>query len=496
MILDRLDKLNKSRTLRLLLRVAMVFERLFGNLRTLRWKLFLSYVLIGIIPIFVMWGGNVDIVESHLVEQRAGELRSLATFNAAELGARNYMHETPVMRGMLDRNLMAQQESRQAWIMIVDNMATVIFDSLETEQGNTWATAGVMQALGGTHHESVGEDGATILQVAPIFDADGEVEGAIMIAHVVDFGNLIDNINSTTITFITILILAVLAIVVVMAQWLIRPMRRILASADMISKGQLEERIDIRGRNEFSALGLAINDMTDKLARAESARQEFVSNVSHELKTPLSSIKVLSESLLHQGGVENEMHREFLTDITSEVDRMTDIVNELLTLVRMDEVELPLNISSFNLNRMLEDVIKRLRPLARQREVEVEFADFKQVDIDADEMKLSLAISNLVENAIKYNRPDGNVRIVLDADNKSAFITVADNGVGISEENQAQVFTRFFRVDKGRDRETGGTGLGLSITHKTILLHKGSIKLTSKEEEGSTFVVRVPLQAR
>lgn len=429
------------------------------------------------------------------MEQRVSELRSMASGRASALGL-EYIINEPFERIFSNQFMDELSETRQVWIIVVDSMATVIYDSFGASTGNTWATAGIIQALGGTHHSSVSEDRLGITEIAPIFEEGGEVAGAVMMVQsVADLGELAGAVNSSTMRFIFFLGMIVVAAVIFIAQWFMRPMRRILSSAQKISDGQLDERINIKGKDEFSFLGIAINDMTNKLAKVETARQEFVSNVSHELKTPLSSIKVLSESLIHQGDVENEVHLEFLTDITSEVDRMTSIVNELLMLVRLDEVELPLKITTFSLNKILEDVVKRLKPLANQRDINIEFSELKQVNVDADEMKISLALSNLVENAIKYNNSGGSALITLDADNKNAFITIADNGVGISEENQTKVFSRFFRVDKGRDRETGGTGLGLAIAHKTILLHRGSIKLTSKEEEGSTFVVRIPLKS-
>jgi len=445
----------------------------------------------------LLWSNIVSMLEGHMLEQRQLEIRSLSTQFATTLSTGNYIGDVTA-RPIPNQEMLGASRSRDVRIIVVDEMATVLFDSsMGAEVGSTWATPGIMQALDGSHHYFISDDLDTLLEIAPILAEGGGIAGAVMMSQsAIDDRVLIETINDLTVNFIVLLGLIVAALVLLIAGWFIGPMKRILSSMSKISDGHLEERINLKGKDEFSFLGLAINDMTDKLSKVETARQEFVSNVSHELKTPLSSIKVLSESLLLQEDVESEVYREFFTDVTAEVDRMTNIVNELLTLVRMDEVELPLNISNFNLNKMLEEVIKRLKPLASEREIEVEFAPLRQVSLDADEMKISLAISNLVENAIKYNNAGGLVKIILDADNKSAFITVADTGVGISEENQTKVYSRFFRVDKGRDRETGGTGLGLAITHKTILLHKGSIKLTSKEEEGSTFVVRIPIHSR
>ena len=190
------------------------------------------------------------------------------------------------------------------------------------------------------------------------------------------------------------------------------------------------------------------------------------------------------------------MYKEFLQDISSEIDRMTDIVNDLLALVRNDPNESKLNITDIDANKMLRDIVKRLLPLATDKEIDLSFQATKDVVLKGDEVKLSLAISNLVDNGIKYTPQGGTVKVSLDADNKDCFITVQDSGIGISEEEQSKVFERFYRVDKTRDRETGGTGLGLAITHSVIMLHNGSVKIISGENEGATFIVRLPLEGK
>ena len=479
-------------------KIGRALGNMLKGLRALRWKLFFSYILISIIPMFILWWNVVSNLEAHLIEQRTHEIRAGASRTALLLNSTDYM-DNLLQRVFAHEYMQRLSEDERSRIIVVDVMAMVLFDSLGVDMGNTLATPGIMQALGGTPH-GILLDGTNIIEAIPIYNNHGDVVGAVMMVYyLATLEAFIDYISSLTMNFIIFMGIAVAIVVIIIAQWLIMPMRHILTAAKKISQGQLDERIELRSKDEFSDLSIALNDMTDKLAQVEMARQEFVSNVSHELKTPLSSIKVLSESLIHEENVAADVYKEFLGDITSEVDRMTSIVNELLTLVRLDEVELPLNIESFNLNSMIKGVIKRLKPLANQREVKIEYNELKQINIEADEMRISLAISNLVENAIKYNKPMGSVNIILDADNKSAFVSINDTGVGISEENQTKVFTRFFRVDKGRDRETGGTGLGLAITHKAILLHKGSIKLTSSDKEddsGSSFVVRLPLHHR
>ena len=233
--------------------------------------------------------------------------------------------------------------------------------------------------------------------------------------------------------------------------------------------------------------------MIEVIQNQENSRQEFVSNVSHELKTPLASMKVLSDSLLSQEGMPEEIYREFLGDITTEIERMTQIINDLLSMVKLDQNTAKIIISNISINELIEQLLKRLRPIAAERNIELIFESFRPVMADVDEVKLSMALNNLVENAIKYNYDDGWVKVTLNADHKFFYVTVQDSGVGIPDDSIDSVFERFFRVDKARSRATGGTGLGLAITRSVILLHRGSIKVYSKEKEGTTFTVRIPL---
>ena len=170
-----------------------------------------------------------------------------------------------------------------------------------------------------------------------------------------------------------------------------------------------------------------------------------------------------------------------MEDISNEIDRESKIIDDLLSLVKMDKSEAELNISQVNLNVLVEQILKRLRPIANRRKVELIFESIREVTADVDEMKLSLAITNLVENAIKYNMEEGWVRVTLDADHKFFYLKVQDSGIGIPEDVQDRIFERFYRVDKARSRETGGSGLGLAITRNVVLMHKGAIKLSSKE---------------
>lgn len=159
----------------------------------------------------------------------------------------------------------------------------------------------------------------------------------------------------------------------------------------------------------------------------------------------------------------------------------------------MDKTAQNLNIKPGNINELLELILKRLKPIAERKNVEVVLESFRPVTAEIDEVKMTLAISNLVENAIKYNHENGWVRVSLNADHKFFYVKVADSGIGIPKEDQDHIFERFYRVDKSHSREIGGTGLGLAIARNAVIVHRGSIKVYSNYGEGTTFTIRVPL---
>jgi signal transduction histidine kinase len=290
-----------------------------------------------------------------------------------------------------------------------------------------------------------------------------------------------------------ILFLILVVIAVFYSRSVIKPLKELTTSINRITDGFLGEKLTVDSYTEIEDVVDSINSMTTKLETLESSRQEFVSNVSHELKTPITSIKVLADSLLQQEDAPAELYREFLVDINAEIERENKIITDLLSLVKMDKTAGVLNIATINISELCEQIMKRIKPIAADRNINLIFESYRTIMAEVDEVKLSLAINNLIENAVKYNYDNGWVRVSLNADHKFFYIKVSDSGVGIPEDEQENVFERFYRVDKARSRETGGTGLGLSITRNAILMHRGAIKVYSKEKEGTTFTVRIPL---
>ncbi len=323
---------------------------------------------------------------------------------------------------------------------------------------------------------------------------NANIKGAIVIS--VSTSGIIqsyDYLNSRAIIIEVLIAVVVFGLSWFLSKSLLKPFDKISESINAVKNGFTDEKIQVTDYLETEHIGDSFNQMMGRMKVLDDSRQEFVSNVSHELKTPLASMKVLADSLLSQEEVPNELYKEFMTDIADEIDRENKIITDLLALVKMTRTSADLNVEPMDINAILELTLKRLGPIAARANVKLIFESRRKVNAEVDEVKLTLALSNLVENAIKYNVDGGWVKVILDADHKFFTVEVSDSGIGIPQESLEHIYERFYRVDKSHSREIGGTGLGLAITRNAVLMHKGSIKVDSEEGKGTTFTVKIPL---
>ena len=291
----------------------------------------------------------------------------------------------------------------------------------------------------------------------------------------------------------TVMLIVVFLASILISGMLVRPFEILSRDISEVKEGYSNEPISAPRYLETMHIADAFNNVLGRMNALDQSRQEFVANVSHELKTPMTSMKVLAASLLSEDNVDPAVYREFLEDIDSEIDRENKIISDLLALVKEDRTNIDLEMKETDINELAETVMKRMRPIAEIADIAMTLINRREVHAEVDSTRINLVLTNLIENAIKYNREHGEVTVTVDADEEYFTLSVADNGIGIPEEDQARIFERFFRVDKSRSREIGGTGLGLSITKSAILRHHGTISVESKEGEGTTFTVRIPL---
>ncbi len=392
--------------------------------------------------------------------------------------------------------IMNKSSESSARILVVDKSGFVIMDSSGVDINNTLMHTTVLSALNNQEKAKI-IDGFPIMTVStPVIgeNKDDVVGAVVLVASIKEMLRPIDDLKNQVHLLSLVIALFAGLLSFAISSVITKPLKDLMRFVQKVTNGQLDQKVEVMGRDEIAELGNAFNHMTEQLQRVEQSRQEFVSNVSHELKTPLSSIKVLTESLMFQESVPVEVYKEFFEDISSEVDRLNNIISDLLNLVRLDQKEVPLNITTVNINDMTQHILKCLTPLARKKDIKLIYESHKDVVAEIDEVKFSLALTNLVENAIKYTPDGGEVNVVLKCDLQDGFISVEDTGIGIAKEEQPRIFERFYRTDKTRNRETGGTGLGLAITYKTVVMHNGAIQVESEEGKGTTFSIQFPLR--
>lgn len=380
-------------------------------------------------------------------------------------------------------------------ILLVDDRFQILSDTYHQSIGKFLVTRDVIHAFNSKEVSNRVIDDSLLQVIVPVIDKDENLcIGAIVaMTKMHDSNTMLNYLHRQRTTLMVLMVLLSLVFGILIIVFIRRSFSGIQNKFDAIAEGHEDEQLDEDGFKEFQKIAHSYNKTIDRYKELESTRQEFVSNVSHELKTPITSMKILADSLISQKDVPLEIYQEFMGDIAHEIDRENQIINDLLTLVKMDRNQGQLNISQVNVNAMLEELLKRISPIAEQRDIKIRLETMRQVTAEADEVKLSLACNNLIVNAVKYNKDGGSVLVSLNADHKFCYIRVKDTGVGIPEDCQDKIFERFYRVDKARSRDTGGTGLGLSITRNVVLLHKGSIRVHSKLGEGTTFLVRIPL---
>ena len=289
-------------------------------------------------------------------------------------------------------------------------------------------------------------------------------------------------------------IIGVLAMVTacVFVALIMRRLRELVRSMRVVAAGDYAYRHQARGQDEIAELGEEFNLLTERLETTEEQRRRFVSDASHELKTPLASIRLLADSIVQNEGMDPDTVREFVTDIGNEAQRLQRTTEKLLALSQLDDDGITVVPEPVDVKQVALDALVFLHPLAKERQVHIKSELDEGCVVMATVDNMFQIIFNLIENAIKYNVPEGSVTLKLRGLEDIVQLTVEDTGIGIPEEDRLNIFSRFYRVDKARSREAGGSGLGLSIVHDTVHALGGSIAVGQNKPQGSRFIVSLP----
>ena len=400
-------------------------------------------------------------------------------------------------------------------LLVVDMDGKVQFDTFDERCGTRLALAEVHTLLRGERESDHGfhrlSGAQTMTAQTPdaeydeqstwvgcfasaLFAAERRVGALVMIVSVQDTVDSLLVMRDQMLRIFSIALVVVLILSAFISRIVTKPVKELSAGIERMSAGDYQHRVHVPGKGEMAQLAAAFNQMSEQVHNLDEARNQFVSNASHELKTPMATIKILVESMLYQEDMPAELRSEFLTDINKEIDRLSSVVSDLLTLVHIDSHKLRLRREQMIFADTVRESAKRLMPLAGKRgqELTVEISD--PCEMMADPGKLAQVCYNIIENAIKYTPDGGKISVTLHRMGRDAVLEIADTGVGIPQEDVAHVFDRFYRVDKARSRDTGGTGLGLSIVQQIVRLHAGSVTVTSEQGKGTTFTVQLPVK--
>ena len=487
-----------------------VFKEKIGKIkifRSLKIRIFLIIMIVGMIPGILIHFGIMERYMDNAISVRSNEVQTQVRIIADHLLTYNYLHDSS--NDVVNAELAQLSNLYDGRVLIIDSNLKIIKDTYGISEGKTIISEPIIRCFKGSGASNHVTENSYIEIIVPIEEKlSGDAAKNMNSASGVS--SRIVGVMLTSVSMESIIssyeylesrafIIEILSVVILfgiayfLSQHLLKPFEKITEAINEVKNGFTDEEIHVTEYLETEHIGDAFNQMMGRMKVLDDSRQEFVSNVSHELKTPLASMKVLADSLLAQEEVPNELYREFMTDIAAEIDRENKIITDLLALVKMTRTSADMNVEPMDINAILELMLKRLGPIAARANVKLVFESRRKVSAEIDEVKMTLAFSNLVENAIKYNVDGGWVKVVLDADHQYFTVEVSDSGIGIPQEAIEHIYERFYRVDKSHSREIGGTGLGLAITRNVILMHRGSINVKSEEGKGTTFIVKIPL---
>ncbi len=391
--------------------------------------------------------------------------------------------------GLLDLRSMTR-------VVVTDDNALILYDTakLDPAVGRYALFSEISRALQGKLVFRSSYDGRAFMshQSMPIRSGGVSIGAVYLYQYDSQQALLISGIQSNLRKITLIMGIAALILMFIFSRRLTNRVTELAKATKIVSEGDYDYRINIRGNDELSELGEEFNLLTQRLKYTEELRRRFVSDASHELKTPLASIRLLSDSIVNSENMDMDTMREFVSDIGNEAERLGRTTEKLMSLTKMDS-RVELDKKPLFLKPLVEKTIHLLSPLAGENKIKITSNLVPSCKILGNEDLLLRIIFNLVENAIKYNLPGGWVNLLLFRQDNHVLLVVEDTGIGIPDEDLPNIFSRFYRVDKARSRDAGGSGLGLSIVYDAVALHGGKIDVEKRSNHGTRFTVSFPV---
>ena len=472
----------------------MVTKKKTKFFKSLRFRILVILLILGIVPSVIVTQLMISNYEKQAIEVKVSEVSTQCAILCNQIIKENYLNDSSSQSVNSKLELLSNVYGGR--MVIVDRDLKVVADTYHVDEGRTLISPKVVKCFKNGEVTNYRRYGQMLEMAIPVKSADvPQIQGAMLVnISISDIMATVGEQEQMAMLLTGIIVALSVLLAYGLSTILVKPLASVTKSIEDLTDGYQKDEISVPDYTETELITDAFNKMLARMKVLDESRSEFVSNVSHELKTPMTSMKVLADSLVGQEGVPEELYQEFMRDITAEIDRENRIITDLLTLVKMDKKSADLQISHMDINQLLEDILKRLRPIADKRNIDLILDSFRPVEADVDELKFTSAISNLVENAIKYNHTDGKVTVSAERKRKEVVLTIADTGNGIDETFRERIFEPFFRVDKSRSRKIGGVGLGLAMVREIVQVHDGEIEVHGNEQGGTTFEVKMSIE--
>lgn len=445
------------------------------------------YVCITIIVLLILNIYCSKTCQQLFYESKRASMVEKCLLASDEIGTLDVLNPTTVA------DVVEQIESLKATRLIVTDLSgNALYDSDGASPGTYMLFPEILTAIEG-YDVCTWEYRSGVVDAraaAPITYSDTIVGCVYMTEYDIVQGGMIHSMQVTVLRITLLLVAMVIVFTLFFSNTFSRRLNKVMTSMRIIQNGDYTHKVNMGGNDELTVLGNEFNDLAERLRTSEEKRSRFVSDASHELKTPLASIKLLTDSIL-QYDMDPETIREFVSDIGAEAERLNRMTAKLLSLTKAEgtagaESEI------IYMAPTIRRVAKMLRQQAQQADIHVELELERDVPVLILEDDLYQIVFNLMENGIKYNTPGGKLTVSLRRAEDNAILEVSDTGVGIPEDAVEHIFERFYRVDKARSRASGGSGLGLSIVRTIVQRNRGQIQVSSAPGQGTTFTVTFP----
>lgn len=457
---------------------------------SLQFKIGLSYLSIIAAVLIIL--NTYPLIESQNLVFRSKEttLNSSVKVIGSALSGLNTLTESNV-----EKALSGLEETGVSRVLVTDTAGRVLYDSRRQEnaRGQYAFYTEIVQALEGNDAFYCGYDGEAFLSrgAAPVVYRSQIIGVVYAYQYDAQQGTLLRELQKNLMTISIVVAVFAIGVSFLLSRMFTRRISRLLQAIRTVREGSYSHRAQISGSDEIAQIAGEFNSLTGRLQTTEEARRRFVSDASHEMKTPLAGIKLLTDSILQTENIDPETTREFVSDIGDEASRLERITEDLLRLTRLDSGAIDPAVR-VEVKPVLERASRMLQPVAKERGVTLRCQAEDAAAVLATSGDVHQILYNLMENGVKYTPAGGFVSAAVSVQEGQVVMTVEDNGIGIPPEDMPHIFERFYRVDKARSRQIGGTGLGLSIVGDTVQRRSGEITVSPRVGGGTVFTVRFP----